>query len=250
MNFFKTNIKLFVTILLSIMLTSCSSSNTVSKIYELRTYYCHEGKLDDLNSRFRNHTVKLFEKHGMENIGYWTHNEKEDVLIYVLAFPDLEARKKSWTSFSQDPVWQKVFEASKVDGPLVKEIDSVIMDQVDYSNVHANLNENKNRSFSLRTYYTNENKLVDLNSRFRNHTTKLFPKHGIENIGYWVPQGEDNMLIYIVAFENEKSMGKSWESFVNDPEWKKAKSKSIENGMLVDKIINENLTPTDYSYIK
>ena len=159
MNFFDKNIKFLVLILLTIMLTSCSSSNIDSKIYELRTsnidskiyelrtYYCHDGKLDDLNSRFRNHTVKLFEKHGMENIGYWTHNEKEDVLIYVLAFPDLEARKKSWTSFSQDPVWQKVFEASKVDGPLVKEIDSVIMDQVDYSNVHANLNEYKNKCF-------------------------------------------------------------------------------------------------------
>ena len=111
MNFFNKNIKFLVLILFTIMLTSCSSSNIDSKIYELRTYYCHDGKLDDLNSRFRNHTVKLFEKHGMENIGYWTHNEKEDVLIYVLAFPDLEARKKSWTSFSQDPVWQIVFEA-------------------------------------------------------------------------------------------------------------------------------------------
>ena len=243
-------LRIIVLSLISILMSGCSTSMIETKIYEMRTYYCHKGKLEDLNSRFRDHTVKLFEKHGMENIAYWTHNEKEDVLVYILAFPNLESKEKSWKDFREDPVWQKAYEASKINGSLVKEVDSVIMDQTDYSNVKNKLNESKNRIFSLRTYYTNDGKLDDLNSRFRNHTTKLFPKHGIENIGYWIPQNQKGVLIYLVAFENEESIPNSWESFVEDPKWKEAKSKSIENGMLVDKIINENLTATDYSYIR
>jgi hypothetical protein len=106
------------------------------KVYELRTYYTHPGKLTDLHTRFRNHTTKIFEKHGMTNVGYWVPQDepaKSNTLIYVLAHDSREAAKKSWDAFRNDPEWQKVRTASEANGPIVTKVDSVFMDPTDYS---------------------------------------------------------------------------------------------------------------------
>src|SRR5258708_14465953 len=80
-----------------------------SRCFELRTYYAAPGKLDDLHARFRDHTTKLFEKHGITNIGYWVPLENPDnKLFYVLAYPSREARETSWKDFAADPDWQAV----------------------------------------------------------------------------------------------------------------------------------------------
>src|SRR5438046_7005379 len=85
-----------------------------TRCYELRAYYAAPGKLDALNARFRNHTMQIFEKHGMVNIGYWMPADNPDnKLIYVLAFPSRDAAKKSWADFSKDPDWQKVLAESE-----------------------------------------------------------------------------------------------------------------------------------------
>ena len=102
-------------------------------IIEIRTYICHSGKLNDLNSRFRNHTNQFFVKHGMQFIGYWMPQDKKDTLIYILAFPSLEARSKSWDDFRNDENWTKVYKESRKNGPIVKEIISQLMDPTDYS---------------------------------------------------------------------------------------------------------------------
>jgi hypothetical protein len=107
-----------------------------SHIFEIRTYYTHEGKLDALNARFRNHTVKLFTKHGMTNIGYWTPQDGPlagNTLIYILAHDSREAAKKSWDAFRADPEWQKVRTESEAAGPIVSKIDSVFLQATDYS---------------------------------------------------------------------------------------------------------------------
>jgi hypothetical protein len=106
------------------------------KVYELRTYYTHPGKLPDLQARFRNHTTALFEKHGMVNVGYWVPQDepaRSNTLIYVLAHESREAAKKSWDGFRNDPEWQKVRTASEVSGPIVTKVDAVYMDPTDYS---------------------------------------------------------------------------------------------------------------------
>jgi hypothetical protein len=106
------------------------------KVYELRTYYTHPGKLVDLQARFRNHTTRLFEKHGMTNVGYWVPQDepaKSNTLIYVLAHDSREAAKKSWDGFRNDPEWQKVRTASEANGPIVTKVDFVYMDPTDYS---------------------------------------------------------------------------------------------------------------------
>jgi hypothetical protein len=106
----------------------------------------------------------------------------------------------------------------------------------------------------MRTYYAAPGKFEALHARFRNHTNKLFVKHGMELIGYWVPQdkdkGADNKLVYILAHKDREAAKKSWAGFINDPDWKKAHAESEVNGKLVDKLESVFLTATDYSPIK
>src|SRR5947199_4754553 len=88
--------------------------------FELRVYYAAPGKLEALNARFRNHTTRIFEKHGMANIGYWMPTDNPDnKLIYLLAFPDREAARQSWKEFDADPEWQKAAKESEANGKLV-----------------------------------------------------------------------------------------------------------------------------------
>jgi len=111
----------------------------------------------------------------------------------------------------------------------------------------------KNRVYEMRTYYTNEGKLPDLQARFRNHTTKLFEKHGMKNVGYWVPQdapASQNTLIYIISHESRDAAKKSWDAFRNDPEWKEVAKASEANGKIVSKLESVYMDATDYSPIK
>jgi hypothetical protein len=113
-----------------------SYAQTDKRVFEIRTYTTPPGKLDALNARFRNHTVKLFEKHGMTNIGYWTPVDpplSENTLIYVLAHKDREAAKQSWDAFRKDPVWVKARAESEAQGPLTTKVESVFMTPTDYS---------------------------------------------------------------------------------------------------------------------
>jgi hypothetical protein len=106
------------------------------KIYELRIYKANPGKLDALHARFRDHTCKLFQKHGIEVVAFWTPVEGEeaaDTLIYIVAFPSVEAQKKAWEAFKADPEWQKAKADSEKDGVLVREVQSKNLKGTDYS---------------------------------------------------------------------------------------------------------------------
>lgn len=107
-----------------------------NRVYELRTYYTNEGKLPDLQARFRDHTTKLFEKHGMKNVGYWVPQDapaSANTLIYIISHESRDAAKKSWSAFAADPEWKKVREASEANGKIVSKVESVYMDATDYS---------------------------------------------------------------------------------------------------------------------
>ena len=110
---------------------------STQRVFELRTYYTNPGKLDDLHKRFRDHTSRIFKKHGIEIVGFWTPQDEKDgkgeKLVYLIAFPSREAAKKSWEEFRNDPEWKKVFAESHKDGVLVKKVDSVYLDPTDYS---------------------------------------------------------------------------------------------------------------------
>ena len=106
------------------------------RVYELRTYHCMPGRLEALKARFRQHTTKLFVKHGMKNIGYWTPADAPDsqnTLIYIVAHESRDAAKKSWTDFNNDPEWKAVRDASEKDGKIVEKVDPVYMTPTDFS---------------------------------------------------------------------------------------------------------------------
>jgi hypothetical protein len=107
-----------------------------TRVFELRTYYAASGKMEALHARFRDHTCKLFEKHGMTVIGFWNPTdpkEAERKLIYILAFPSREAADKSWKAFRDDPEWKTAREASEKEGKLVDKVESVFLNPADYS---------------------------------------------------------------------------------------------------------------------
>lgn len=117
---------------------SASGNEGERRVFELRTYTTHDGKLDALHARFRDHTMRLFEKHGMTNVAYWTPQDPAlagKTLVYLLAHRSPDAAKRSWDAFRNDPEWQKVKAESEAPGPIVRTIESVFGDPTDYSPV-------------------------------------------------------------------------------------------------------------------
>jgi hypothetical protein len=107
-----------------------------STVYELRVYHAYEGKLGDILRRFREHTTRLFEKHGIQNVAYWTPTDepmKSNALIYIVAHPSREAAAANWKTFRDDPEWQQVRDASEAHGKLVEKIDSTFLALTDFS---------------------------------------------------------------------------------------------------------------------
>lgn len=203
------------------------------RVYELRTYVTNPGKLDALLSRFREHTCRLFEKHGMENIGYWVPLAQEDgaetTLIYLLAHQSREAAQASFAAFGKDPDWQAVRRASEANGKiLARAPESVFLSATDYS---PPIKTGKTGGvFELRTYTTLPGKLDALHARFRDHTMALFSKHGMRHVGYWTPtdanKGGGIQLIYLLGHDSQEAGLASFKAFRADPDWMAAKSAS------------------------
>jgi hypothetical protein len=202
------------------------------RVFELRTYYSPPGRLDDLHARFRNHTLKLFEKHGMTNVGYWVPIDNPDnKLVYVLAYPSREAREASWKAFFADPDWADVRKKTEANGPIVAKVESILLGATDYSPEVKAVAAGE-RVFELRTYTASAGNLGNLNARFRNHTLKLFEKHGITNVGYWNPlegqPGAGETLVYILAHRSVEAAKASFDAFRQDPDWLAARKASEE----------------------
>lgn len=124
---------------LHVFLAPAAVSAADSRVFEMRIYTANDGKLDALHARFRNHTNQIFVRHGMSLIGYWTPTEspqKENTLIYILAYPSMAAREKAWAAFRDDPDWQKAKAESEKGGVLVKNVESKFMTATDYSPIH------------------------------------------------------------------------------------------------------------------
>jgi len=232
-----------------------------SKIYEMRVYYAAPGKLDALNARFKNHTLKLFEKHGLTNIGYFvpTGENKDNKLVYWISAPSKEARDKSFKEFGADPEWKKAAAESEKDGKLITKIESTFLSATDYSPALKLAQSNDGRVFELRTYIASKGNLGNLNDRFKNHTIKLFEKHGMTNIVYWNvlkgQKGDDNLLVYLLAHKSQDDAKKSFDAFRMDPDWLAARKASEEKGggSLTEAkggVVSEFLKPTDYSPLK
>jgi NIPSNAP len=113
-----------------------SGLSTIPVVYELRVYHTYEGKLDDLLRRFREHTTKLFEKHGIKNVAYWTPTDeplKGKTLVYIIAHPSRDAATANWQAFRDDPEWQSVRDKSEANGKIVEKVDSTFLVMTDFS---------------------------------------------------------------------------------------------------------------------
>jgi hypothetical protein len=234
-----------------------------AKTYELRIYTTAPGRLDALLARFRDHTCKLFEKHGMENIGYWVPLDADkgadNTLIYIIAHQSRDAAKKSWAGFISDPDWKAAQKKSEESGKiLAKAPEAIFMTAVDFSPVIKTGSGKSERVFELRDYTTPEGKVAAIDARFRDHTVKLFEKHGMENLGYWHPtdadKGAGSRLIYVLAHPSKEKGLASFKSFGADPAWQAARKASEEKagGSLTIKggVKSTYMKAVDFSPIK
>jgi hypothetical protein len=235
-----------------------SGSSLRSDVLELRTYTTTEGKLDKLNARFRDHTVRLFKKHGIESVGYWVPTDEEkskNTLIYIIQHKSRDAAKASWESFLADPEWKQAASESGV-GRLAQPPESVYMEATDYSpkwkHEDAKVANADAAVFELRIYKAAEGKLGKLDARFRDHTIRIFAKHGMQSVAYWHPTDEPDSkdtLIYIIKHASVDAAKKSWQDFGADPEWKQVARESGV-GRLAKLPEVTYMKATDYSAIR
>lgn len=242
--------------LLSLSIDDATAAD--GRLYEMRTYWAPPGKLDALHARFRDHTTKLFKKHGMTNVGYFVPaGENPDrKLVYFLSYPDRKARDASWAAFVNDPEWKAAHAASEKEGKLVEKATETFLVATDYSPALDTKPGKEGRVFELRTYTATPKNLPHLDARFRDHTVKLFGKHGMTNLVYWhlAPGSadEDRKLVYLLAHDSTDAAKTSFDAFRQDPEWMAARKASEEKagGSLTeatDGVLSEFLVPTDYS---
>ncbi len=245
--------KAFLTLFLLATGFCLSAQKVDNRYFELRIYYAYPGRLDALLERFQNHTTKIFEKHGMENIGYWVPvTNDQNTLYYILAYPSKEARDKSWAAFSADPNWKEVQTKSEESGKIVDSVASVFMN---ISEIMPKIKpgSGNGRVFELRTYTCLPGRLPNLITRFKDHTTKLFEKHGMENIVYFTSiekDGAQPKLVYLLAHKSQEEGTKSWAAFRSDPVWVEARDASEKDGKIVEKVESIYMKPTSFSKIR
>jgi hypothetical protein len=192
----------------------------------------------------------------MESVGYWVPTDEaksQNTLIYLLRHKSRDAAKASWQGFVNDPDWKEAFAASRVDGPLVKAVESVYMNETDYSPKFATESSDE-AVYELRIYKTNAGKLANLDARFRDHTIGIFNRYGLQSVGYWHPADEPDAkdtLIYILRHKSPAAAKSGWKSFGADEEWKKVAKESQKDGkFLRERPTSIYLQPTDYSAIR
>lgn len=113
-----------------------SATQTEPRAYEMRIYTANEGKLDELEDRFRNYTTALFEEHGIENVGYWIPDDPErshNTLIYIISYENRDVAQERWDAFYYSTEWQEIAERTNANGNLVQSVESVFMTPTDYS---------------------------------------------------------------------------------------------------------------------
>jgi hypothetical protein len=226
-------------------------------VFELRIYTAHPGKLPNVLARFRDHTTKLFEKHGMVNVGYFTPLDSADgagqKLVYVLQHKSRDAAKASWSAFGADPEWKAVAAASEVNGPIVAKVESVFLEETDFSPDARSMSDHRSRVFELRTYTVRDSLLPQLDARFRDHTMQLFSAHRMTNVQYWHPtdaaNGAGRTLIYLLAHPTREAATANWGAFRTDSAWirVKAATEQAAGGSLTTEVKSMFLAPTDFS---
>jgi len=250
----KLCISLFILSILHFV-TMSINSKTDNRLYELQIYHSEAGKLPELILQFKNHITKLFEKHGIFNVGYWKLASPDSSSLYcILSYPDLAHREASRKEFENDEGWKKVGAVGETNGKLVQSVESIYLDPEDFTPEINESIKTPERLFELRIYTPLPNKLNDLERRMGDHTLKLFASHGMTNIAYWKTHEKDSTampkFIYILAHASEAAAAKSWAEFRQDPKWIALRDSSEKNGKIVDNIKSTFLKPLEFSKYK
>ena len=214
-------------------------------LYELRMYHTVPGRLPALHDRFANHTMRLFKKHGIGMLGFWTDEIGEtNKLTYMVTFGNMAEREARQGALVADPEWNKVRAESVKDGPIVDRRYSRLMKPTPYSpepQIRSEIQE-------LRIYQPMPEKLPDLHARFANLLSRYFKKYGMEEVGYWTDEvGAGTELVYMLDYPNLEHREKSWAAFRADPERLKAVEESEKHGPLVRVARSTILRSTHYS---
>lgn len=226
---------------LSLLSARIGLAEETGPVYELRIYTCEPGKLAALNERFRDHTLELFEKHGIKNIAYWVPTEgpeAETTLYYILGHKSREAAAKSWEAFRADPEWKDVRSKSEeTHGKILAKAPEAIYLKGTLNTSMVPLPDST-KTYELRTYLANEGKFDAMIERFRTGGEKLFEKHKIKVTGYLQPldaPASSNTLIYIVEHDSRDAAKATWQAFLSDPDWQTLRAESEKDGPLLAK---------------
>jgi hypothetical protein len=244
---------------LALFVSSAIVSAADTRCFELRIYTAPPGKLDALHARFRDHTIALFEKHGITNIAYFTPiPNPENKLAYLLAYPSKEAREDSWKKFAADPEWVKAKTESELQGKLVAAVEQRFLQPTDFSPEIKPAKGTAGRVFEMRSYEATQGNLDKLVKVSGKYAPELFKGHGIELIGAWTPlpggKTGENRLTYLLAYPNEATIesankalaeNSKLEEIGRELEKEAGGPPLVENG-----IVTARLAPTDYSPMK
>src|SRR3954470_10990453 len=167
--------------LAALLCSSAALSAADMRCFEVRIYTAPPGKLEALHARFRDHTIALFEKHGITNIGYFTPVPNgENKLAYLLAYPSKEAREEAWKKFAADPEWVKAKTESELQGKLVSAVEQRFLQPTDFSPEIKPAKGSTARAFELRSYEATAGNLEKLTKVSGKYAPDLFKTHGIE----------------------------------------------------------------------
>jgi hypothetical protein len=236
---------------------------TEIRLYEWRVLRAAPGKLDALHSQLRNHQIPLLEQHGIFTQGVFVPaGENPEQRVYLLVAAEGRGpMQDGWRSFREDPKWLEAVAKSEEAnaGKLVLQDDYQRLVKTYWSPVFTPTKAAEPRVFELRTYTCPDHeKQIALQRRFREHTMKLFEKHGMQNVVYWVPDEEpesQQKLVYLLAHKSQEAAKESFAGFRADPDWLAAKKASEETAggsltVKVNGVLSEFLIPTEYSPLR
>ena len=196
-------------------------------VYELRIYSATEGRFGNLIERFREHTDRLFKKHGLQVVGYWTPTEgpskKRRRFIYVLKHNSRYDAYLNWVSFSNDKEWERVLDQPKFQGLLALKPESLFMQASEFSGMIDDNKITPGGIYELRTYVANPGKLKSAEEKYTKNIVNLLQRHGIKDLFGWrafdLPESK-NTFIRLLHHPSEKEAVLNWKSFINDNEQK------------------------------
>ena len=203
-------------------------------VFELRIYHASENRFEYLKKRFREHTDRLFKKHGMEPVGYWvpvqgTPKERRR-FIYILKHPSRYAAYLHWNHFSTDREWEKVLDEPQYQGLLAEKPTSTFMTATEFSGLEEEAAKQPGSVYELGTYVVHPKKLSHLHARFQDQLLPLFQGYGLTQMAYWTPfdrPDSSNTLVGLVRYSDPEQADRNWEEIEQTAEWKSVQQKLL-----------------------